>query len=150
MINTIPYPTTGEVPAQGRTSDTAGFMQMCYDLGMKNYYCSGKAALAAGDYVVEEDRLNTESFTIFEDLEKLKEDFEKGNWCLGQAFIFGDLCFMNQIDGGDEWLTIKRFGDEAISFESISMRATISDGRFKDMIGRLQKATKEQCMKLTY
>lgn len=130
--------------------ETQNFIDMCYKIGMKNGWCSGRYAMDDGDFIVEEDRLNKNSFTVFTDLNKLKEDMSHRNWCLGQAFVYHDLCFMNQVDGGGEWLTIKRFNDEAISFESISMHLVIEDGEFEDLIERLEKATKEQCQTLDY
>jgi len=42
-----------------------------------------------------------------------------GNWCLGQAFFFRDLCFINQVNGGDEWLVIKG----SVAFESFTCEA---------------------------
>lgn len=132
------------------TASQKEFMEMCYKIGMKNHWCSGKAAIEDGDYVVEEDRLNRDSFKIFDSLDKLKEYFARGNWCLGSSFIYNDLCFMNQVDGGGEWLTIKRFGDEAIAFESMSMSLIIKDEKFEDTIRRLEAATKEQCRTLNY
>lgn len=50
------------------------------------------------------------------DLEMLAEKILEGNWCLGQGFFCGDLCLINQIEGGDEWLTIKK----KTAFESLS------------------------------
>ena len=40
--------------------------------------------------------------------EELRERIWHGNWCLGQAFYLGDLCFIQQVDGGDEWLSGER------------------------------------------
>jgi len=130
--------------------ETRAFVDECYKIGMANPWCSGNVARDDGDFITEDDRLNRNSFTVFKDLEKLKEDLKGGNWGLGQAFMYNDLCFINQVDGGDEWLTIKRFDDEVISFESMSMARIIEGGRFEDMMGRLEKATKEQCRKLEY
>ena len=126
------------------------FIKICYKIGMKNHWCSGKAAIEEGDYIMEEDRLNRNSFKIFDSLDELKEHFARGNWCLGSSFIYNDLCFINQVDGGGEWLTIKRFGDEAIAFESMSMSLIIKDGDFEDTIRRLEEATKEQCRTQNY
>lgn len=132
------------------TASQKEFIEMCYKIGMKNYWCSGTAARSDGDYIVEEDRLNKNSFKIYENLEEIKETLSRDNWCLGTSCIYNDLCFMNQVDGGGEWLTIKRFGDEAIAFESMSMAAIIKDGKFEETIRRLATATKEQCQTLTY
>lgn len=47
------------------------------------------------------------SIVLCPTIESLQEKIGLGNWCLGQGFAFMNLCFINQIDGGDEWLTIK-------------------------------------------
>lgn len=132
------------------TASQKEFMEMCYKIGMKNGWCSGKYAMQDGDCIVEEDRLNRNSFKVYADLAELKETLSRSNWCIGTSCIYNDLCFMNQVEGGGEWLTIKRFGDEAIAFESISMSLIIKDGEFEDMIRRLETATKGQCRTLNY
>jgi hypothetical protein len=48
-----------------------------------------------------------DSFRVVETVEELVEKFRIGNWPLGNAFVYKNLAFINQIDGGDEWLTIK-------------------------------------------
>jgi len=79
-------------------------------------------------------------------LEQLELMFQYGNWCLGQGFYYRNLCFINQIDGGDEWLTIK----DDYAFESVTFARIIGDGDFAEYLGRLLNATKEQCVNLTY
>jgi len=74
-----------------------------------------------------------------------------GNWGLGQAYILGDICFINQVNGGDEWLTIK--GKTA--FESITMQThqetrEEAETRLRQIIPRIQAATEEQCRLLEY
>jgi hypothetical protein len=80
------------------------------------------------------------------DLEQLELIFQYGYWCLGQGFYYRNLCFINQIDGGDEWLTIK----DDYAFESITFARIIGDGEFNAYIKRLLNATKEQCINLAY
>ncbi|MBW1860327.1 MAG: hypothetical protein JRI70_09725 [Deltaproteobacteria bacterium] len=126
------------------------FIEECYQIGMRNGWCSGKFAQMDGDYIVEEDRLNKNSFKIYADLEELKDVLSRSNWCLGTSCVYHDLCFMNQVDGGGEWLTIKRFDDEVIAFESMSMSIIVEAGEFEDTIQRLEAATKEQCRTYTY
>lgn len=91
------------------------------------------------------------SFVICSDVRDLAERILRGNWCLGQAFVLDDLCFINQIDGGDEWLTIK--GNTP--FESITMQIDYetdesAQKRFFETVDRIQKATERQCRKLDY
>lgn len=61
------------------------------------------------------------SFHECADMDELMEKFEHGNWSLGQAFVLGDVCFIQQVDGGDEWLTIT----EDVPFESVSFKRII-------------------------
>jgi hypothetical protein len=69
-----------------------------------------------------------------------------GNWCLGQAFFLGDLCFIQQVGGGDEWLVIK----ENVAFESASCGHMIASGSFDDFLSRIGAATLEACASLAY
>jgi hypothetical protein len=84
------------------------------------------------------------SFHRCDSLEELKERIGHGNWCLGQAFHHLDLCFINQVDGGDEWLTIRH----GVAFESITFGPSIRDGTFEALIGRLPAAGERQCRRL--
>ena len=67
----------------------------------------------------------------------------QGNWSLGMAFFWGDVCCINQVDVGDEWLIIK--GD--LPFESFTVRH-IPD--LRERLVSIQAATKEQCKALEY
>lgn len=81
--------------------------------------------------------------------EELLDKFDHGNWSLGQAFHIGDLCFIQQDNGGDEWLTIKG----GLAFESISFGSIIGSkgrGEAQSLLDRIRKATLEQCRKLEY
>ena len=60
------------------------------------------------------------------DAVELAERLAHGNWCLGQAFFLGDLCFIQQVGGGDEWLVIK----QNVAFESASCAHMITSGSF--------------------
>jgi hypothetical protein len=67
-------------------------------------------------------------------------------WSLGTALYYQDLCLINQVDGGDEWLTIRH----GVAFESITFGPFIEDGEFESLIDRLLSATKAQCLALEY
>ena len=125
------------------------FWQRAYSLGMKNGWCSGRYAMEDGNFIVEDDRLNKNSCIVINKDGKLYKFFKRGNWCLGQAVIHKDLCFIQQVDGGDEWLTIKNFDDEAVAFESISFDM-IHYKEFADIVINLLNATKEQCINLEW
>lgn len=130
------------------SSEEVAFKDRAYKLGMANGWCNGQFAMSDGNFIVEDDRLNKNSFSVADDLETLEAFFEHGNWCLGSGMIYKNLCFINQVNGGDEWLTIKNFEDEAIDFESITFKGTIAEGEFEPLIERLLKADKEACKKL--
>lgn len=89
---------------------------------------------------------NRRSFVLCRSVEELYVFIWHGNWSLGTAFVLGDLCFINQVDGGDEYLTIKR----DLPFESASLREMIRIGDFWDFIERIQRATLKQCRELEY
>lgn len=91
------------------------------------------------------------SFEFCRDVRYLAERILQGNWCLGQAFAFENICFINQIDGGDEWLTIK----DGLSFESITMRRREEEPersieRVTGLVECIQRATALQCQRLEY
>ncbi len=86
-----------------------------------------------------------ESFCRCETLEDLYSELSKGNWCLAQAFYFENIAFINQIDGGDEWLVIRN----ALPFESITARYFNFD-KLVDFYNRVVKATDEKLKKLEY
>ncbi|MBA4543978.1 hypothetical protein H1164_13900 [Thermoactinomyces daqus] len=79
------------------------------------------------------------------DHEDLWENLSHGNWCLGQGFHLGEICFINQIDGGDEWLVIK----QNQPFESFTVSA-MGKEKFLYNLKCIEKATLEQCRRLEY
>jgi len=94
---------------------------------------------------------NELSFCVCSDEDQLIEKILRGNWCLGQAFVLDDICFINQVDGGDEWLTIKG----STAFESITMQTATesreqAEERIRDTLRRIRSASEEQCRKLDY
>ena len=86
------------------------------------------------------------SIKICNSVEELKNYIGQGNWCLGTGFAYLNLCFINQIDGGDEWLTIK----DDYSFESITFQSYIKDNKFEDMISTFLSASKSALITLQY
>jgi hypothetical protein len=86
------------------------------------------------------------SFHECSSVEELRGKLEHGNWCLGQAFTYRDIAFINQVDGGDEWLTIRH----GIAFESISWEPIIRRGAFERTLTKLLAATEEECRTLRW
>ncbi|OVE79479.1 hypothetical protein BVY01_02410 [bacterium I07] len=86
------------------------------------------------------------SFYECHTVEELKEKFLHGNWCLGQAFFYQNICFINQVNGGDEWLVIR----DDIPFESFTCIRIIEKGEFDELIRMILNATDEQLRELEY
>jgi len=91
------------------------------------------------------------SFFFVDNLAELKKAFMTYD-AYRQTLIYKDLVFVNQtVGGGWEAWTLKRFGDELIEFESISMQHIIENGKthngltFEQYIEQLQAMTREQC-----
>ena len=90
------------------------------------------------------------SFYVCNSIKELKECFRYGNWSIRQGFIYKDLAFINQVNAGDEWLTVKSDGEKLYSFESCSFRHFDKVNEFEDFIKEMNKATVDQCLNLEY
>jgi hypothetical protein len=86
----------------------------------------------------------------YDDVDMLERFFAHGNWAIRAAVQHHDLILVNQVNGGDEWWTLKINGDNLVPFESITFRQIIARGEFRSYIQRLRDATVEQCKKLAY
>jgi hypothetical protein len=115
-----------------------------YELGQRNSWIK----------TADDPPFTMTSFYGCQSVDELEERLSFTNWSLGTAFYYRDLCFINQVDGGDEWLTIRAFRSEgkvtSLAFESITFERYIEEGRFKGLINRLLNASKEDCRRLTY
>ena len=80
----------------------------------------------------------------------LLEVFFGCGWAIRTGVLYHDLAFINQVNGGDEWWTLKRFDGTWVSFESITFGSFIESGDFYEYLSRLDKATMEQCKTYTY
>lgn len=81
-----------------------------------------------------------------ETLEELKNKFAHGNWCLGQGYSYKNFCFINQINAGDEWLSIK----DNFVFESASLGLMIEKGSYDKWIERVLSAPSDRLRVLDY
>lgn len=82
-------------------------------------------------------------------IETLIKELRFDNWCIGTAFYYKNLCFINQIEGGSEWLVIR----DDIAFESWSCGRVLRYGgedRFINQLNRMLAATDEQLKNWTY
>jgi len=83
-------------------------------------------------------------------LASLAAFFTHGNWPIRQGIRYKSLAFVNQVNGGDEWWTLKNFTGEWVDFESITFPRIIDKGEFRELIAALEAATREQWLSLTY
>lgn len=59
-------------------------------------------------------------------IEQFIQYMKQGNWSIRQGFALQNLLFVNQINAGDEWWTIRKKKDgNLIAFESISFQSMI-------------------------
>lgn len=93
----------------------------------------------------EDPTFDFHSFTQCDTYAELADWVLKGNWCLGQAFYCKDICLINQVHGGDEWLVIK--GD--IPFESFTC-SLIGRERLISTLEDIEASTEEECKRLEY
>ena len=63
-----------------------------------------------------------------------------------ERHFYKNACFINQVNGGDEWLVIR----DDIAFESFTMRRFSQDGILEKYIERFLKASKEELESLNY
>ena len=118
--------------------------------------CQENVWLNVGDYDWQDDPFLEEypyEFMRIDDIDALREHFGRGNWAIRQGVVFGDLAFINQVNGGDEWWTLKRDGEEWVDFESTSFAYIIeAKGRaaFETLVRSMQLATPARCKTLDY
>lgn len=118
--------------------------------------CQKNGWLKRGGYIWQDDPYLEEypySFYEAESVSELIDFFKHGNWSIRQGIVYKDLAFINQINGGDEWWTLKKLPDgKWLDFESISAAAIIenSHDEFKALIACMRRATPAQCRHLDY
>lgn len=116
--------------------------------------CQENGWLMEGGYAWQDDPFLEEypySFVRTDSIEGLKEYFG-GNWALRQGILYDDLAFIQQVDGGDEWWTLKKLPDgKWLDFESWSFHDVRRDPvEFNRAIVSMQMATPEECAHLDY
>jgi len=101
------------------------------------------------DDCVFESPVLEKDFHECKDLDDFVAEVKQGNWQLGQVFYLKytdhQFCFINQVNGGDEWLTIR--GN--VEFESCSF-LKMSEKYIHTLFKKWSEATKEQLLKLEF
>lgn len=94
-----------------------------------------------------EDRPFTKArFTGCDSVDELAEQISAMPWPAGTAFYYRDLCFIQQANGGDEWLAIRH----ETAFETMALAPSLADRTFASLVRRLLAASKEQLEQHTY
>lgn len=80
------------------------------------------------------------SFREVSGMDELRDIFIHGNWAIRTGYVLKDLAFIQQANGGDEWLTLKKENGQWRDFESISFRAILvnqGEDYFRQYMSRL-------------
>jgi len=116
--------------------------------------CQENGWLMRGGYAWQDDPYLEEypyEFAKADSIEELRGFFAQGNFALRQGAVYEDLAFVQQVDGGDEWWTLKRDGSDWVDFESWSFNDIVKEPeRFAHAIECMHRATPEQCKRLDY
>lgn len=116
--------------------------------------CQDNGWLKVGGYAWQDDPYLEEypyGFALAGSVDELRGFFAHGNWALRQGIVYEDLAFVQQVDGGDEWWTLKRTDSGWLGFESWSFgRIAQEPERFAYAIECMHRATPEQCKRLDY
>jgi hypothetical protein len=116
--------------------------------------CQENGWLRIGGFDWQDDPFMEEypyEFASLGSIEELREFALNGNWAIRQGVVYGDLAFIQQVNGGDEFWTLKRNGDSWVGFESVSLGHMAKDGAdFERVIAAMRNATSDECRRLTY
>lgn len=116
--------------------------------------CQENGWLRIGGYDWQDDPFMEEypyEFGELGSVEELREFARHGNWAIRQGVVYGDLAFIQQVNGGDEFWTLKHDGEGWVDFESCSLGLMARDGaEFARVIAAMRNATPEACRRLTY
>src|SRR5438270_10908797 len=109
-------PEHGTVSVPVEIVEASPWLETWYGLGLQNPWIR-EASDPPFDY---------DSFAPVASVAELEERLLRGGcWAVGVAFYLDDICFINQSEGGDEWLVIK----QDTAFESFSGIPMIKSGR---------------------
>ena len=114
-------------------------------IAQNNIWIKQRGSNDPNDSCAFEPKLTEKDFYECKNIVDLYNELIQGNWVLGQPFYYKDLCFINQVNGSDEFLVIRK----NIEFESITPSA-FSFEKFKKWLKRVFKASDKQLTMLEY
>lgn len=117
--------------------------------------CQENGWLKRGGYDWQDDPYMEEYPYEFDrcfSIEDMRDFFVHGNWAIRQGVVYGDLAFIQQVNGGDEWWTLKQDDDgQWHNFESISFKRIAGDiSGLTRYIAGMRLASVEECKRLQY
>lgn len=104
--------------------DNLELIKKFHKIGMTNYWISRAV----------DPPFTLKSFYVCKDIDDFVEKIAFGNWVVGQAFVLDDMCFIEQVDGGNEYLVIK--GDRKV--DSASLYLMYKNGTLLNYIQELK------------
>ena len=115
-------------------------------IAQENIWIKQRGSMNPNDDCAFEDPLTIDDFAECKTIKELYDKILYCCWILGQPFYYKNLCFINQVNAGDEWLVIR----DNVSFESLTVGAMEGFEEFKEWIDCVMNATEEQIRKLEY
>lgn len=116
--------------------------------------CQENGWLKRGGYDWQDDPWLEEypyEFVEAEDVSALRGFLGRGNWAIRTGIVYDDLAFIQQVNGGDEWWTLKKAPDGWEAFESWTFGGILERGaEFERAVASMQMATPEECLRLDY
>ena len=127
------------------TNNNSDLIKEWLKIAQNNYWIKQRGSCDPNCDCAFESPLQEDDFYECLTIEELYNELTKANWVLGQPFYYQNLCFINQINAGDEFLVIR----DTIEFESITASA-FSFEKFSQWIERVFKASEKQLKELNY
>ena len=117
--------------------------------------CQENGWLKRGGYAWQDDPYLEEypyAFVIAPDMDALDSYFESGIWASRQGIVYGDLAFIQQVNGGDEYWTLKNDNGTWKDFESVSCTHMVTRLRadFEGYVASMRAALPVECTRLEY
>jgi hypothetical protein len=117
--------------------------------------CQENGWLMRGGFDWQDDPYMEEypySFVRTKSMDDLRQFFAHGNWAIRQGILYHDLAFIQQVNGDDEWWTLKKNPQgNWVSFESWTFgEVAEKPAAFSNAIVSMEMASIEQCRSYYY
>lgn len=131
----LDYDAMFEAKSSVEPENEAALVQKCQE----NPWLKKFGAIFSEDPYLDMD--SPFSFTRFEDIHMLELFFLYENWSLRTGAVYRNLAFINQVNGGDEWWTLRYQAATNTwqSLDSISFRHIAIHSDFKQYISSLER-----------